>query len=98
LKNAIDWASRPTNVWADKAAAMAGAGGGAGTARSQYHLRQVGVFVDLHFLNKPECFVRAFEPPVKFNADGDLVDDATRQQLGALTTALVAWTRRLQAK
>ncbi|KAK4406380.1 NAD(P)H:quinone oxidoreductase [Sesamum angolense] len=27
LKNAIDWASRPPNVWADKAAAIVSAGG-----------------------------------------------------------------------
>ncbi|KAF5469840.1 hypothetical protein F2P56_010399, partial [Juglans regia] len=30
LKNAIDWASRPPNIWADKAAAIVSAGGGFG--------------------------------------------------------------------
>jgi len=98
LKNAIDWASRPPNVWNDKAAAIVGAGGGGGTSRSQYHLRQVGVFVNLHFLNKPEVFVKSFEPPQKFDADGNLVDEATRAQLGTLSTALVEWTRRITHK
>ncbi|KAM2196162.1 hypothetical protein ACFX1R_030077 [Malus domestica] len=53
LKNALDWASRPPNVWADKAAAIISASGGSGGSRSQYHLRQIGVFLDLHFINKP---------------------------------------------
>ncbi|KAJ4807271.1 NADPH:quinone oxidoreductase [Rhynchospora pubera] len=53
LKNAIDWASRPPNVWADKAAAIVSAAGGSGGQRSQYHIRQIGVFLDLHFINKP---------------------------------------------
>jgi chromate reductase len=58
LKNALDWASRePGNhLLAGKAAAIMGTGGGMGTSRAQYHLRQVGVFLDLRFLNKPEVF------------------------------------------
>lgn len=60
LKNAIDWGSRDPNVWGDKAAAIVSAGGGFGGERSQYHLRQIGVYIDLHFINKlarafPEC-------------------------------------------
>nr|QGP73779.1 NADPH:quinone oxidoreductase [Sedum alfredii] len=49
LKNAIDWASRPPNVWATKSAAIISAGGGFGGGRAQYHLRQIGVFLDLQF-------------------------------------------------
>jgi chromate reductase, NAD(P)H dehydrogenase (quinone) len=44
LKNAIDWASRPygDNAWDGKPAAITGASLGAiGTARAQYHLRQI---------------------------------------------------------
>ena len=47
LKNAIDWASRPygDSAWTGKPAAIMGASIGAfGTARAQYHLRQVFVF------------------------------------------------------
>jgi len=50
LKNALDWASRGKNCWADKPAAIVSAGGGFGGGRSQYHLRQVGVF-----LGRPQC-------------------------------------------
>ncbi|CAO2167748.1 unnamed protein product, partial [Urochloa humidicola] len=43
LKNALDWASRGKNCWADKPAAIVSAGGGFGGGRSQYHLRQVHI-------------------------------------------------------
>lgn len=74
LKNAIDWGSRPPNVWADKAAAVMSAGGDLGGGRAQYDLRKIGVFVDLHFINKPQLCVQAFTPPTKFDSEGNLVD------------------------
>ncbi|KAH7428865.1 hypothetical protein KP509_09G020500 [Ceratopteris richardii] len=95
LKNAIDWASRSPNCWADKPATIISAGGGFGGGRSQYHLRQVGVFVDLHFLNKPELFVKAFEPPAKFDAQGNVIHEETKQRIKSLLIALQNWTLRL---
>ncbi|KAL3516516.1 hypothetical protein ACH5RR_023424 [Cinchona calisaya] len=94
LKNAVDWASRPPNVWADKAAAIVNAGGGG--ARAQYHLRQIGVFLDLHFINKPEFFLNAFQPPQKFDSDGDLIDADNRERLKQLLLSLRAFTLRLK--
>ena len=50
LKNAIDWASRPygDNAWNGKPAAIMGASiGGIATARAQYHLRQIMVFLNM---------------------------------------------------
>ncbi|KAL3693250.1 hypothetical protein R1sor_006901 [Riccia sorocarpa] len=81
LKNALDWASRPPNVWADKGAAVVSTGGGAGGARSSYHLRQTAVYIDLHFINKPEMFVKLFEPPQKFDQDGNLIDKTAEKIL-----------------
>ncbi|PON98767.1 NADPH-dependent FMN reductase-like [Trema orientale] len=98
LKNAIDWASRPPNVWADKAAAIVSAGGGFGGGRSHYHLRQVGVYIDLHFINKPEVFINAFQPPAKFDSEGNLIDAASKEILKELLLALHAFTLRLKAK
>ncbi|XP_022764739.1 NADPH:quinone oxidoreductase-like [Durio zibethinus] len=96
LKNAIDWASRPPNVWADKAAAIISAGGGFGGGRSQYHLRQIGIYLDLHFINKPEFFLSAFQPPAKFDGDGNLIDPASKQKIKEVLLALQAFTLRLQ--
>ncbi|WP_448188837.1 NADPH-dependent FMN reductase [Azospirillum sp. sgz301742] len=96
LKNAIDWASRPPDQpFADKPLALMGAGGGLGTARSQYHLRQTCVFLDLHPLNKPELLVRNAE---SFNPDGSLKDGSVPGKVAALLTALAAWTRRLRGE
>ncbi|KAJ0980933.1 hypothetical protein J5N97_009188 [Dioscorea zingiberensis] len=96
LKNAIDWASRPPNVLADKTAAMVSAAGGSGGNRSQAHLRQIGVFLDLHFINKPELFiVRGGQPPQKFDADGNLIDPHIKDDLKSLLLSLKAFTLRL---
>uniref|UniRef100_A0A5B7ANE9 NAD(P)H dehydrogenase (quinone) n=1 Tax=Davidia involucrata TaxID=16924 RepID=A0A5B7ANE9_DAVIN len=88
LKNAIDWASRPPNVWADKAAAIVSAGGGFGGGRSQYHLRQIGVYLDLHFINKPEFFLNGRR----------LTDAETNEKLKGVLLALHSFTLRLQGK
>ncbi|XP_020598464.1 NADPH:quinone oxidoreductase-like [Phalaenopsis equestris] len=98
LKNAIDWASRHPNVWADKPAAIVSAGGGFGGGRSQYHLRQVGVFLDLHFINNPELFVQAFQPPRKFDDEGNLIDLEIKERLKKVLLSLQAFTLRIQKK
>jgi chromate reductase, NAD(P)H dehydrogenase (quinone) len=56
LKNAIDWASRPygDSAWNEKPVAVMGASvGRIGTARAQYHLRQMFVFLNMHALSQP---------------------------------------------
>ena len=93
LKNAIDWASRPPNAWADKPAAIVSVEGSGKSG--QYHLRQIGVFLDIHFINKPELFLNAFEPPKKFDDNGDLIDEETRKRLQDVLLALRAFTLRL---
>ncbi|XP_073142026.1 NADPH:quinone oxidoreductase-like [Henckelia pumila] len=96
LKNAIDWGSRPPNVWADKAAAIVSGGGGWGGGRAQYHLRQIGVFLNIHFVNKPEFFVNVFQPPAKFDSEGNLIDDSTKERLKEVLLSLYAFSLRLQ--
>ncbi len=96
LKNAIDWASRPpdSSPLRDKPVAFMGAGGGLGTARAQYHLRQVAVFTEMLPLNKPEVFVpRAWE---KFDAEGNLLDPKIKEKVRGLLEALAVWTIRLK--
>ncbi|XP_028798992.1 NADPH:quinone oxidoreductase-like [Neltuma alba] len=84
LRMEEDCASRTPNVWAGKAAAVVSTGGSSGEAKAQHHLHQVGVFIDLHFLNKPDFFLSAFQPPAKFNADGDLIDEEAKIKLKKL--------------
>ncbi|HTK92768.1 MAG TPA: NADPH-dependent FMN reductase [Verrucomicrobiae bacterium] len=102
LKNAIDWASRPTPArqvqpFSGKPVAIMGASAGAlGTSRAQYHLRQTCVFLNMFPLNRPEVFVPAAQ--TKFDASGRLTDEPARARIRELLEALLAWTRRLQAK
>lgn len=97
LKNAIDWISRPPDPpLNEKPTAIMGASVGVtGTARAQYHLRQIGVFTNMLILNKPEVMVaKAHE---KFNQAGELVDERTREAVRGLLAALTQWTLRLCA-
>ena len=65
-----------------------------GTARSQNHLRQVCVYLDLHLLNTPEFFSNAFSPA--FDTAGDLVDAELEKRLAALLQGLVDWAQVLK--
>ena len=96
LKNAIDWVSRTDpQPFANKPVAIMGASPGAlGTARAQYDLRKMFVYLDAHLLNKPEVMISAAH--TRFDADGKLTDEATRKFLASLLTALRDWTQRLR--
>ncbi|HVF47065.1 MAG TPA: NAD(P)H-dependent oxidoreductase [Pyrinomonadaceae bacterium] len=98
LKNAIDWASRPygDSAWDGKPAAIMGASvGNIGTARAQYHLRQIMVFLNMHPLNRPEVMVGSCAD--KFDANGNLTDQSTKDHIQKQIVALVEWTKRLSA-
>src|SRR5215467_378930 len=81
LKNAIDWASRPPEQpFAGKPAAVMGASmGSTGTARAQYHLRQIGVFLDLYFLSRPEVLIATAQD--RFDSNGRLIHEPTRDMM-----------------
>ncbi len=96
LKNAIDWASRPygDSAWLGKPAAIMGATlGTLGTARAQYHLRQIFVFLDMYPINKPEVMIG--QAAERFDAQGNLTDEVTKDHVRDLLRNLVDWTRRL---
>ena len=96
LKNAIDWLSRMTpQPFAAKPIAMFGASGGVlGTARAQYQLRQIMVFLDGRPVNKPEVMIGAAQ--TRF-ADGKLTDEATAKLLAELGASLVLAVRHARA-
>lgn len=94
LKNAIDWASRPygESAWLGKPAAVMGASAGnLGTARAQYHLRQVLVTLNMPTVNQPEVMIG--NAAQRFDQAGRLTDEPTRQCLQKLLSALVRLTR-----
>ncbi|MCX4982542.1 NADPH-dependent FMN reductase [Streptomyces sp. NBC_00572] len=92
LKNAIDWLStdwtRSEGVpLRRKPTAILGAGPGAfGTVRAQLALRQIFVCVDADVVVKPE--VHVFNSYERFDAAGNLVDEATIELLQGLLGAL----------
>jgi chromate reductase, NAD(P)H dehydrogenase (quinone) len=97
LKNAIDWASRPygDSAWAKKPVAVMGASVGAlGTARAQYHLRQMFVFLDMYAVNQPEVMIAGAAQ--RFDAQGNLTDEGSRKLIQQLLQNLVGWTQRLE--
>ena len=99
LKNAIDWASRPygDSAWEGKPAAIMGASPGVlGTARAQYHLRQILVFLNMFPINKPEVMIGNCAD--KFDSDGNLTDEKTRSFIQKALVSLVDWTVRIGPK
>jgi chromate reductase len=98
LKNAIDWASRPArrSVLTGKPVAIMGAAtGGGGTARAQAHLRDGLAYTNGLVLPLPEVLVSS--AAARFDVEGNLTDEATRDEITDLLKALAAWVRRLQA-
>jgi len=90
LKNAIDWASRPygESAWRGKPAAVMGASiGNLGTARAQYHLRQILVTLDMPTVNQPEVMIS--NAAQRFDEKGDLTDESTRKVIQKLLRSLV---------
>jgi chromate reductase, NAD(P)H dehydrogenase (quinone) len=97
LKNAIDWASRPygDNAWDRKPAAIIGASLGAiGTARAQYHLRQIFVFLNVFPVNQPKVMIG--NAPQRFDAEGNLTDETTKEFIQQLLRNVVELTRRIR--
>lgn len=94
-KNAVDWASRPPrdSVLNGLPVAVMGATPGSwGTARAQMMLRQSFVFTRSPCMPAPEILVaRAGE---KFDEEGRLTDERTRDFLREFLVAFAAWIRR----
>ena len=91
LKNALDWVSRADpQPFARKPVAIMGASPGAiGTARAQYDLRKIFVYLDAYVLNKPEVMIGGAAD--RFNGDGRLIDEGTRNFIANQIVALKTW-------
>jgi chromate reductase len=90
LKNAIDWASRPygQSAWQGKTAAIMGASvGNFGTSRAQYDLRKILVALDMPVVVQPEVMIS--NAAERFDQDGRLTDERSRQLIRKLLSTLV---------
>lgn len=95
LKNALDWASRPSgkSSFSHKPAAIIGASTSSlGSSRAVYHLRQILVALDMPTLNKPEIMVPSVRD--KFADNGDLTDEFTKGKLKEFVTEFSNWINR----
>ena len=96
LKNAIDWASRPygDSAWTKKPVAIMGASVGTlGTARAQYHLRQMLVFLNMYAVNQPEVMIAHAHK--HFDEQGNLTDEVAKKLINQLLGELVSLTKQL---
>jgi chromate reductase len=69
--------------------------GAIGTARAQYHLRQIFVALNLFPLNQPEVIIA--DAAHRFDEDGNLIHEPTKQLIQELLKNLVDWTRRISS-
>lgn len=95
-KNAIDWASRPNrrSVLRGKPAGMTGATPGPwGTARAQQQLELALSAPLARVMPHPGLYVRRAHE--KFDADGRLADEATRERIVAYLRDLAGWASRV---
>jgi chromate reductase len=96
LKNTIDWVSRPPEQPFDgKSIGLMGASAGThGSSRAQYHLRQCFVFLNGLVMNRPEVMIPTAQ--TKFDANGKLTDQATRDFITAHLAAFKAWVLQMK--
>lgn len=89
LKNAIDWASRPSgqSSLADKPTAVLGASKGAiSTAVAQSHLKAVLASLGVALVGRPEAYLRVGDD--FFGPDGEIANEGTRDFLTGHLTSL----------
>ncbi|CAN5906568.1 NAD(P)H-dependent FMN reductase [soil metagenome] len=92
LKNALDWISRPPpkSPLRGKPCGLVGAASGmSGTVRAQAHMRQMLLFSDSPCMNQPEVLIPRAQD--RFDIDGNLTDESTRQLLQRFGLQLAAF-------
>jgi chromate reductase len=95
LTTALDWAMRPPSPLRHKPVGIMGASpGGAGTARGQMVLRQILLHAPAYVLPEPQMLVSNARE--RFDENGNLTDEETRERMQRFLKALVEWTERLK--
>jgi chromate reductase, NAD(P)H dehydrogenase (quinone) len=98
LKNAIDILSRhPDKPFDMKPVGILGASTGLlGTARAQYHLRQIMVFVNAYVMNRSEVMIS--KAADKFDTEGNLKDEKTAEFLKTFVNSLADFSNMINRK
>ena len=99
LKNALDWASRPSghNCWDGKPAAVVGCSPFTlGAFGAQHHLRQVLTYLNMPTMQQPEFYLQLVAD--KMNDQGEITDQSTREHIEKFWKAFVVWIRLIKAK
>jgi chromate reductase len=98
MKNLVDWASRPPRdsvLNGTPVGIMGATPGMTGTARSQSMLRQSLVFTNSPAMLRPEVLVARANQ--KFDEEGTLTDERTRDFLAHYLEALRTWILKLRS-
>ena len=74
-------------------AIMGASGGPLGTARGQYDLRKILVYMNTFTVNKPEVFIGNAQ--TKFDAQGELTDEPTAKFIADLLVSLQNLKKRV---
>lgn len=95
LKNTIDWLSRgpmPHGLFEVPTAILGASDGTIGTTRAQAILRQTLAALNAPTLPSPQVLVALAHK--KFDAEGQLTDEGTREFLRSYLVAVARWMRR----
>ena len=94
LTNALDWALRSPSPLRHKPVGIVGASpGSVGTARGQMVLRQILLHAPAYVLPEPQMLISYSRQ--RFDENGNLTDEETRERMRRFLAALVEWTERL---
>ena len=99
LKNALDWASRPSgkNSFSGRPAGIIGTSGGAiGTAAAQQHLRSILITLNTTLMGQPEGYLQFKQGLV--DEQHNVTDESVRKFLQTYVDAFTAWVERYGKK
>ncbi len=94
LTTALDWALRSPSPLRHKPVGIVGASpGGAGTARGQMVLRQILLHAPAYVMPEPQMLIP--NSYGRFDENGNLTDEETRERMRRFLGALLGWSERL---
>jgi chromate reductase len=94
LTNALDWALRSPSPLRHKPVGIVGASpASTGTARGQMVLRQILLHAPAYVMYEPQMLIPYSRK--RFDENGNLTDEETRERMRRFLVALVEWTERL---